>query len=229
MQKFRKVLAFGDSHVAGCELSDVHSLDEYLQGLITLEEADASGKQFAFPQLLADSLGIDCDNYAMTGSSNERSMRKLAEHVEPECLIIFGYTSPDRREFYYPDNGLYLGRDQDNFIQAGIQWTGSIQQHTAQTRMLHPFNDYFVKDILRSYDNTKTVFKYVDSLCSVNRCHVIHLQMWNTEFDKKMFDFEGERNYISWCNAKGFKQLPFLHYGHDAHKALAHLIEEKIK
>jgi hypothetical protein len=156
-------------------------------------------------------------------------MRKLAEHVESECLIIFGYTSPDRREFYYPDNGLYLGRDQDNFIQAGIQWTGSIQQHTAQTRMLHPFNDYFVKDILRSYDNTKTVFKYVDSLCSVNRCHVIHLQMWNTEFDKKMFDFEGERNYISWCNAKGFKQLPFLHYGHDAHKALAHLIEEKIK
>lgn len=229
MEKFKKILAFGDSHVAGCELSNIHSLDEYLKGNITLEQADASGKSFAFPQLLANSLNIPCENYALTGGSNERSLRKLAETVEENCLILFGYTSPDRKEFYYPDEGLYLGRDNDGFIQAGMQWTGSINKQVSNTRMSHPFNDVFINNILRPYDNTEMIIKYVDALCQANDCKVFHLMMWETDFEKKAFDFEGKRNYITWCKTRNFERMPFLHYGHNAHQALAQLIEEKIK
>ena len=43
MTSFRSVLAFGDSHVAGCELSN--KIYEYLDGTIAIEEADEFGKQ----------------------------------------------------------------------------------------------------------------------------------------------------------------------------------------
>ena len=64
MKQYKKVLAFGDSHTAGCELASVNTLEEYLQGTVTLEQADEPGKKLAYPQKLADLLGIPCENYA---------------------------------------------------------------------------------------------------------------------------------------------------------------------
>jgi hypothetical protein len=50
MTVYQSVLAFGDSHVAGCELSADTYL--YLTGNVTLEHADAAGKLLAFPQIV---------------------------------------------------------------------------------------------------------------------------------------------------------------------------------
>jgi len=227
MCAFNKIIVFGDSHVAGCELASTHSLEDYLKGEITLEEADAEGKKFSFPQLLADKLNIPCENYALTGGSNDRSLRKLTEVIDEKCLVIFGYTSPNRTEFYYPDDGLFLGRDSDNFIQAGIQWTGMIQNVTEKSPMSHPFNDVFVKKILRSYDNIKHVYTCVNSICTAYNARVAHLSMTDVTYHY-MTKLDGFNNYLDWCRANGFKQLPYLHYDHDAHTALAELLWKNI-
>jgi len=105
---FNTVLAFGDSHVAGCEIID---------DLITLpgsdwqdfQKSDQLTKPFAFPNLVAKYYDIPCYNYSMSGGSNARSLRVLSSVIQqhPNSLVLFGYTSAGRTEFYIPGKDSY--------------------------------------------------------------------------------------------------------------------------
>jgi hypothetical protein len=223
VKNFKSVLAFGDSHVAGCELAGYGGLDDYLNGKMSLEELDAPGKEFAFPKIVADKLNIPCYNYAMSGGSNARSLRLLTQAVQdhPNSLVLFGYTCTDRTEFYYPDNGNFIGRDKDNFIQAGMQWQGF--------NMGHPVNDHYL-EILRPYNNLNQLAFIVDNICSMWAIDFLHLPLFQEELHEveNLFNFEGHRNYLNWCEANNFKKLPYQHYDHDAHSRLAKLILEQL-
>ena len=232
---YRSIIAFGDSHVAGCELADIALVNKYLSGLSTLEESDSNTKQFAFPQLVANKLNIPCYNYAISGGSNERSLRKLIKAVQdhPDSLVLFGYTSTDRKEFYYPDNGLFLGRDSDNFIQVGPQWeqtsenqTFKIFQSKSNSKIQHPINKQFVEKFLRHYNNIDDIMFCVNSICILHSKNVLHIPLYDSVFSNKenVLDFEKKHNYLQWCEFKNFKRMQLGHYGHDAHKDLAELI-----
>lgn len=223
MKYFESVLAFGDSHVAGCELAGYGGLNDYAAGKLTLEELDAPGKEFAFPKLVADKLNLPCYNFAMTGGSNSRSLRLLIDAVQkhPNSLVLFGYTCTDREEFYYPDKGTFLGRDKDNFIQVGMQWEGAIKGV-----LHHPINDIYIKEVLRPYNNLKDLMFIVDNICTLYSKDFIHLPMFPEELPDvdNLFQFEGHKNYLDWCRVKEFTQMPYLHYYRDAHRALANQI-----
>lgn len=224
MRQFNSILAFGDSHVAGCELANELSIEDCLKNNISIEEADEPGKQLAFPKIIADRLGIPCYNYAMTGGSNNRSLRLMSKAVQehPNSLILFGYTCTDRSEFYYPDPGNFLGRDKDNFIQVGVQWD--------IVGIKHPINEMFVKHIVRFYNNLEEIIFFANCASKVYDCEIIHLPLFLEHVPKaeNIFDYEGYENYITWCQARGFKQLPYYHYEKAAHEELAKLIIEKI-
>lgn len=228
MKHFHSVLAFGDSHVAGCELSEKYSFEDYTSGRVSLEEADSAGKQFAFPQLVANALKIPCYNYAMTGGSNARSLRLLTRALQehPNSLVLFGYTCTDRTEFYYPDKGNFLGRDQDNFIQVGMQWTGKVEG-----KMHHPINDMYINEILRPHNNLSELMFIVDNLCTGWAIDFLHMPLFPEGIPavENVFNFEGHENYIDWCRANNFKQLPYYHYGQEAHNALAKLILKEVQ
>jgi len=227
MKSYKKILAFGDSHVAGCELSSATIFEDYLAGKITLEDADNYGKQLAFPNILGKLTDTLCENYALSGGSNQRSVRKLLEAIDYNCLILFGYTDCDRAEFYYPDDGMFLGRDNDLFVQTGIQWTGPIENLYDKSRMYHPFNQVYLKYIHRPYNSIEHFFKQVSCIAYAYSCDIIHLPM-STFIDQRMFDFEGQGNYLKWCESNGFTQMPLLHYGEDAHQRLAELLWKNI-
>lgn len=224
VKKFQSVLAFGDSHVAGCELSNKYRLDQYCSGEISIEEADSAGKELAFPKIVADRLGVPCYNYAMTGGSNSRSLRKLISAIQehPNSLVLFGYTCTDRNEFYFPDRGHYLGKDSDNFLQVGMQWRGKI----ASAKLKNPLNDLYVDEIIRPYNNLKDLAFIVENVCMLNALSYRHIPLFPETFPDvdNLLDFEGCENYLNWCNYKKFNRLPYLHYGIDAHQSLAELI-----
>ena len=224
MKKFKSVLAFGDSHVAGCELSSKYTLDDYTSGKISIEEADNPGKELAFPKIVADTLNVPCFNFAMTGGSNSRSLRKLVESIQqyPNSLVLFGYTCTDRNEFYFPDKGLHLGKDSDDFLQVGTQWLGEM----SKVKMTNPLNDLYVKDVLRPYNNLKNLSFIVDNICKLNAIDFRHIPLFPEKFPEidKVLNFEGKTNYLDWCESKKFIKLEYLHYGIDAHRELASLI-----
>jgi hypothetical protein len=221
MKYFESVLAFGDSHVAGCELDNKYNLDDYLTGRITIEQADFSGKELSFPKIIADELGVPCYNYAMSGGSNSRSLRLLIQAVQqyPNSLVLFGYTSTDRAECYYPEES--LGKDADNFLQLGMQWEGIFK---------NPINDSYIKH-LHPYNNLKELMFCVDSICAGYAKDYLHLPLFPEQVPNvdNLFTFEGHNNYLSWCESNNFKQLPHFHYGQDAHHRLANLILKEIK
>ena len=243
---FESVLAFGDSHVAGYELSDSVSILDYTSGKFTLEQADSFGKQFAFPQIVADTFKIPCHNYAMSGGSNLRSIRLLTRAVQehPNSLVLFGYTCTDRTEFYYPDSGNFLGRDKDNFIQVGLQWESDIKK----SKLTHPINDMYLNHMLRPHNNLEQMLFIVNNICANHAAHFLHISLFPEEFQmvdktlnfegwgnyldwckvQNLINFEGWGNYLDWCKVRRFVRQPHGHYGHDAHKALAQLILDKL-
>jgi hypothetical protein len=230
MKNFKSVLAFGDSHVAGCELSNEATLTDYLSGLISLEQADAGGRKLAFPSIVANKLDIPCYNYAISGGSNQRSIRKMIQAVQqhPNSLVIFGWTCTDRYEFYYPDEGAFLGRDDDNYIQVGMQWYGLIQSVPA--RIKHPINDVFVKNILRPVSNLDDLKFIVDNVATLNSKAIRHVPLFPESVFSDMDDVVNLHggNYLDWCAEQKFERLPFLHYNQDAHNALADIILESL-
>jgi len=183
-------------------LSNEYSLEDYTSGRITIEQADEPGKKLAFAQQVADHLNVPCYNYAMSGGSNARSLRLLINAVQeyPNSLVLFGYTSTDRTEFYYPDDGNFVGRDKDNFIQVGAQWDG--------IKMKHPINKDYLK-IARPYNNLNELMFIVDNICTGWATNFLHLPLFPEAVPNvdNVFDFEGQTNYLDWCKYKGFKQM----------------------
>ena len=233
MHRFNQLLAFGDSIVAGCEinLDWGQHFSLYLKGKVTLEEVDNQSKPFAFPALVADKLDIPCYNFALSGGSNDRSIRLLIREItkHPSSLVLFGYTCTDRKEFYYPDKGKFIGRDSDNFIQTGIQW----ERHKHEFgKIHHPINKTFVEEFSRPYNNIRDVMFCVDSICKSHSATVIHIPIFKEELPndiKNILDFGNKTNFYEYCLNKGYQYTERWHFEQLAHEDVGQLILNHIK
>jgi hypothetical protein len=235
-KKYDCVLAFGDSHVAGCELID-YSKFMYR----SLIQADAYTKPLAFPALLAKKLNIPCWNFAMSAGSNARSLRKLYSQGSryDNALVLFGYTTVDRMEFHEPRFNSHwyasFNQDEDGWIQTG--------HHFVATNILHVFFTLFNQNLnlhplTRDYhkhstpvDVNQQIF-YVEAACLMQSFTCIHLPLFPEEISirpRHLFDFEHRHTYVDWCESRGFVKLPGYHYGHEAHRSLASLLYEYVQ
>jgi hypothetical protein len=226
---FDTVLAFGDSHVAGMETIDglVHLPGSSCSGIT---ESDHRTKEFSFPNLVAKYYNIPCYNYSMSGGSNARSLRVLTSVIQqhPNSLVLFGYTSAGRTEFYIPGKDKFLFRDGD-FVQfapglLGTEWDE--QQALYQTyfkQLYHPRN---------------TLAEYmfcVDAICQAHAATYLHIPLF-PEFAtadvspliKNILTFETTSNYLDWCIEKKFALKKYGHYGKDAHVATSELIIQSL-
>jgi hypothetical protein len=233
MKKFDSILAFGDSIVAGCEINskwgEYFSL--YLQGKISLEDVDQQSKPFAFPALVSNKLNIPCYNFALSGGSNDRSLRLLIREIikYPDSLVLFGYTCTDRKEFYYPDKGKFIGRDSDNFIQTGMQW----ERHKHEFKKIcHPINKTFVEEFSRPYNNIRDVMFCVDSICKSYSATVIHIPIFKEELPndiENVLGFKNKTNFYEYCLDKGYQYTERWHFEQSAHDDVGQLILNYIK
>jgi len=228
---FNSVVAFGDSNVAGFESIDDDLVDyeNWKKGIISLNDLDKRYHQHSFPNLLAQKLQIPCYNYALSGSCNQRSIRKMTEvlHLHKNSLVIFGYTNPERHEFYFPDSGKFPNRDESNYLQLGIHW----EFLDTKKEPAFELNKIFVKNFIRICDNLKEKSTIVKALSSYHDCTLIDLVLYPS-FEKKLnndkyitdFSFEGYGNYFEWARKKKFKLGKLSHFKKEAHIQLADLL-----
>ena len=164
MKKYDSILAFGDSFFAGFGLID-NWREKYK--FTSIIELDNYTKQNSFPNLLSKKLNIPCYNYSMSGSCNDRSLRKLYKVAAENkinlknSLILFWYTSTDRFEFY--DNNKsskirYLNQDEENFVQIQIDLANSKISNT------HPLTNTYLKYFSKNYQNTGQYMFFVDGI-----------------------------------------------------------------
>jgi hypothetical protein len=259
MKNYESVLAFGDSHVAGCEIIDDHVLyQKFLIGDIPLSAVDEANKTRSFPNYVAKQLGIPCYNYSMSGGSNDRSMRLLPQALidHPNSLVLFGYTSSDRVEFYYPDKGLFLGRDDDDYLQCGMQWyNAAVSKNATGAGMTHPINDLFVEKMLRAkqkdYTKTTNQMFYAEHACKSFDSDIRHIFLFpelfkkDTEIAKRLNQKNiircqkntkngylnsntGYGNYQEWAEGRGYTKKEYGHYGQEVHDHFGQFILENL-
>jgi hypothetical protein len=229
MSLFDCVLAFGDSHVVGMEtIDDLICLPGSTNH--DIKHSDELTKDLAFPNLVATHFGVPCYNYAMSGGSNARSLRLLTQviHQHANCLVLFGYTSAGRTEFYMPEREEFLFRDED-FVQfipgvLGPEWDSQQELYKMYFKYL-----YHPRNTLPEY-----IF-CVDSICQTHATAYLHIPLF-PEIDtacvspviKNMLNFENTNNYLDWCAKKNFVPRLYQHYGAEAHQALAQLIIQQL-
>jgi hypothetical protein len=243
MKKYKSVLAFGDSHPAGCESSKAtFSIHDYINGKIGLEDLDLGTKPFSFPNLLADSLDIPCYNYSLSGGSNKRSLRLLPQALldHPDSLVLFNYTETHRSEIYYPVAGPHLGQTGDGYIQLGVQWyKGPLEN----SKFKHPINDYFVESMLHvdhtNLDISTTMF-YVDQSCKNLALDYFHIFGFCDLYNKsplvdesKILNLQlgtnaGYGDFTSWCSSQGFSKSDLGHFDLEAHVHFAKFLLDKL-
>lgn len=222
MKQFKQILAFGDSFIAGTELNE-DSFDTFVNIIVnrlSFNDVDNITKKLSFPAIIAEKLSLPYYNYAMTGGSNDRSVRKLIEIIKqyPDSLILFGYTATDRKELFYAGEGNNFGKDSDNFIQLGIQFD------YPKANLVYPLNRAFVEHFSYPYNNIDQTITTVEAIVRMYNATVIHLPLFkeniSVEFDN-IYDFEGHQNFNSWGDSLGFKRTRYNHFPIEAHKKLA--------
>jgi hypothetical protein len=241
MKKYKSILAFGDSHPAGCESSrSKFTINDYINGHVDLEDLDLSTKPFSFPNLLADILDVPCYNYSLSGGSNKRSLRLLPQALleHSDSLVLFNYTETHRSEIYYPEFGRHLGQTNDGYIQLGIQW-----YTVKNSKFNHPINDYFVENMLHIDSTNLDIFNtmfYVDQSCKNLALDYFHIFGFpnlysgsNLVDQSKILNLDLDTNagygdFISWCNLQGFTKLPYGHYDLGAHILFSKLLYNKL-
>lgn len=224
MKKIKSVLAFGDSTAAGCELAGPLPIKTraYLTGQKTMEEIDAPGKLLTFPQKVADYLGVPCHNYAMSGGSNDRSIRLLTQAIQkhPDSLVLFSWGRPDLKDIYYPPGG--IGCDNDNYLQAGPD--------NFNTELNRKFVETY------TYHNTLDQQMFcVDAICRVHAVDFLQIPLYlkrtNPEYvpavPNRLY-FGQHENAEDWAIEKNCSRLE-IHYGEDFHVILADLIIQTLR
>jgi len=235
MKNYSCILAFGDSLLAGAELDGKFSEYMHLIGMnkMSIKQMDNLTKHLAFPQLLANQLNIPCHNFAMSGGSNERSLRLLIKHIQnyENPLILFGYTAHIRKEYYYPPSNNSLIKDEDSFAQVGSIvsfWHG--QENGKAIRSHNNLNSLYLKHFLHEYDNLTEIAMCVEGIVKYFSHDVIHLPLMKfksiSDLSKRLphmcvYDFEGKKSFESWYSLKGFKILEFGHPDQKAHVELS--------
>lgn len=215
--RYHRVVAFGCSHVVGCEIQP------YLGGQIW--DYDQHCKPWAFPQELAQKLQMPCSNWAMSGGSNDRSLRIFSREAArmPASIVIFGWTWTDRREFWWPDQGTWPTRDPDGYLQVGSQWADiELGQNQA--------NRAYIRDIWRPCSDLTWQHHCVRALAQAHGHLLIELAFTN-EPDlvcPGAEPIEGHSNWISWIEARGFARGPRGHALALAHQEMAEILHQRI-
>jgi hypothetical protein len=224
MSRIKSVLAFGDSTPAGCELAgplEQFRTRAYLTGKKTIEELDAPGKLLTFPQKVADHLQVPCYNFAMSGGSNNRSLRLLIQAVQdyPDSLVLFSWGRPDLTELYQPEGG--IGCDKDNFFQAGTDNFDS------------DMNKKWC-EIYQYHNNLRQLAFCVDAICRIHAIDFLQIPLYLKSTDPghlpdnaNRLIFGNHSNAEAWAIEKKCTKLE-IHYGEDFHRALADLIIETL-
>lgn len=226
MKKYKSVIAFGDSFVAGYGLDE--NITKNVRQFASILQMDQRTMPYTFPNRLAAQLGIPCDNYAMSGASNQRSLRKLYDVLScsdvQDSLVLFGYTSTDRCEFR--DNSLvpgafkYFNQDDSNFLQ--------IQTDLIESSLkIHPASKFYAQCLELDYQNTGQIMFYVDAAChrhGVDCVHIPCVQFEKRFIPKNLFSFDGCDNFVDWCKHNNYQELPCRHFEKAAHEKFATLL-----
>lgn len=113
-----------------------------------------------WPHKLAAKLGLDCENISIAGSSNDGIVRRtmntldtiLLKYKPEEILYIVGWSSPERKDFYYEDG---------TNSHWETMYPGEISSYKGYTDRLHNFYKQYV---LSFWNSEEFITRYIQQV-----------------------------------------------------------------
>jgi hypothetical protein len=200
-----RIVAFGCSWTYGLGLDDCVKEDDFTKG-------GSTPSQFAWPQLLADKLSLECVNQSRCGASNKEIWFKAVNfEYQKNDIVVVLWTFVDR----------YCILKNENSIDKIGPWIDT--EHSKQYyRRFHSdfdsLNDTYLRyNHLRSYLNDLGLLNHHISIENLEN----FLPKWNL---KNFLPLEIRKIADSYTKTKDN-----LHPGFEAHQAIATALKQIIK
>ncbi len=211
----------GDSHSAGAEAINTHCFandDPLYHALGRAPHPD--NLRVSYGQRIADSLGYELVCQAESASSNDRIVRTTKEYLKDNTpdLIIIGWSSWQREEWYYDDNywqilGTIPGKDwPKELLDRHKEWVLNLDNNQ-KLREWH----YKIWELHQELAGIPHLF--FNCFDGFDTRKVIQRD-WNNQY---LNAYDTLFSYQHWLMSNGFKisNPKCSHFGADAHQAWA--------
>lgn len=196
-------------HTFGCSITQGHALPDVVRPPLTPEEEAALGRpshwsdehilkpsQYAWPQVLAELLGVPVQNYARRGSCFQQISRQCAvarDRIQPGDIVIVMWTYLSRTSLQWPsrtsvplthlvDTGFWRTRILPGFNKLfGLSPSVSTTDDTEERIYTHIHNSaqyaYSSLGIYDRYHNSLVLQTMTDGFLRSTGAQVIHLSV----------------------------------------------------
>jgi hypothetical protein len=221
------VLAVGDSVSFGYELGDlpgaVHGVVNQYLDLGTMRPKPMGPSQWAFPQLMANRMGTDCENLSLIGGSNDRTFRIVSHQVlhKRYDLVVCSWTGIDRFDFVYQGQDIALNVATSDWQSRQFPWLRSyVADHYSHTHMRQRFYAQMISlQLLLKHLKQPYIF--------VNGCGSISMvttgpqyQLYAQHIDTAGY-YQPTTDLTIICQQQGFACGPYGHFLQAGHEYVA--------
>lgn len=218
-------------------------------------DSNVAGSELADPDLgmtgcLARSLGLDYENHAFGGASNDRiydttmdtlfdrSTNKPQLKIRPD-LVVIGWTEFSRIQWFLVDqwdagvfweiNNLGVGTPVPPEYKERYEfWQTDIKHDSNWNAVLGKYwhNKIFNLHGLLDYYSIPHLF-FNAFLCFMTHGFTLAQQQWNQRF---LSPYDNDLSYVPWCLRNGYQEITpgWYHFREDAQAAWANIMHQHI-
>jgi len=237
----KKALILGCSHAAGAEIYKEPGLN-----LPSSQNLDEYGYTKSYPVKIAQALGYEVRNHAISGGSNDAMFRIFeSQKLDQDDIVIACWTGSSRTEIWYEKQRRWLAMAPDHIVVNNVavnnvmlegQRIGSI---ISDADAYIDFSKYWIayeSDNLRSRLNKIKNILAVNSLAQNQGIKVINVHSFNhielTGNFPAIANFGywpiGNNKFCEWCLEQNFPHTDWGHFFEPAHQAFADYVLENI-
>jgi len=234
----KRALILGCSHAAGAEMYKEPGLSRV---------TDKYGYTRSYPAKIAQALGYEVHNHAISGGSNDAMFRIFeieSQRLAQDDLVIACWTGDGRTEIWYEPEQRWLAMTPDHITvntvtpsPVALQGQLGGGQVRDAARYIEFFKSWvaFESDVHRGRLNKLKNILAVNALAQMKNLKVINLNSFcMAEFSdhhQNIKDFGtwpvGTEEFCRWCLDRNFPSTDWGHFFEPAHQAFAdHVLEQ---
>jgi len=223
-----KAVILGCSHAAGAEM--------YQDPARTVQDSESFGWLNSYPVLIAQQLGYEPENWAISGGSNDAMFRIFAEQLPrltQQDIVIACWTGIDRTEVQHEltQQWLPMSVGQHNFnptepksyARSGVNLGGRIPLETEYQHYHVVWTRFHVNPQSSRLNKVKNIL----ALNSLAQSHSVPVVNINSFYPVDLTDgvvWAVDESFCDWADRHGYPRTAWGHYFFNAHQAFADLV-----
>jgi len=233
----KKALILGCSHAAGAEIYKEPGLN-----LPSSQNLDEYGYTKSYPVKIAQALGYEVRNHAISGGSNDAMFRIFeSQKLDQDDIVIACWTGGNRGEVFYEQENRWLAISHGDTHTLQIQPDRVLLQgRYIATKIKHhqPFEDYGKQWLVYEGHDQRGQLNKIKNILALNMlAQSRHIPVINIDSFWPILDYTwpssmnwpvGTKDFMKFCQEHNFTRTEWGHFFLPAHIAFADYIFKNI-